>query len=146
MSALIEEAPEGQDVPLDESSVVVEPEDVQEVRRTSDLEIGGGVRENRPEDYLKSSPALRPWRSKVDQASLLSLAMGLTPFSTTIWVCPSIRKGANPYSYRRIVRGGLVGHAADVWGQRAMSSCPAATAMILPSLMILCSAKAWVSL
>jgi hypothetical protein len=43
MSALIEEAPEGQDVPLDESSVVVEPEDVQEVRRTSDLEIGEGV-------------------------------------------------------------------------------------------------------
>ena len=80
MSALIEEAPEGQDVPLDESSVVVEPEDVQEVRRSSDLELGGGVRENRPEDYLKSSPALRPWRSKVDQASLLSLAMGLTPF------------------------------------------------------------------
>jgi heptaprenylglyceryl phosphate synthase len=42
---LAEEAPEGPDVPLDESSVVVEPEDVQEVRRTSDLEIGGGVRE-----------------------------------------------------------------------------------------------------
>ena len=46
---LAEEAPEGPDVPLDESSVVVEPEDVQEVRRTSDLEIGEGVRENRPE-------------------------------------------------------------------------------------------------
>jgi hypothetical protein len=42
---LAEEAPEGPDVPLDESSVVVEPEGVQEVRRTSDLEIGGGVRE-----------------------------------------------------------------------------------------------------
>ena len=77
---LAEEAPEGPDVPLDESSVVVEPEDVQEVRRTSDLEIGGGLRETRPADYLQSSPALRPWRSKVDQASLLSLAMGLTPF------------------------------------------------------------------
>ena len=40
---LAEEAPEGPDVPLDESSVVVEPEDVQDVRRTSDLEIGGGA-------------------------------------------------------------------------------------------------------
>jgi hypothetical protein len=29
--------------------VVVEPEDVQEIRRTSDLEIGAAVRENRPE-------------------------------------------------------------------------------------------------
>ena len=67
---LAEEAPEGPDVPLDESSVVVEPEDVQEVRRTSDLEIGGGYAKNRPEDHLKSSPALRPWRSKVDQAPL----------------------------------------------------------------------------
>ena len=28
--------------------------------------------------------------------------------------------------------GEVLGHAADVWGQRAMSSCPAATAMILP--------------
>jgi hypothetical protein len=28
--------------------VVVEPEDVQEIRRTSDLEIGEAVRENRP--------------------------------------------------------------------------------------------------
>ena len=37
--------PEGPDVPLDESSVVVEPEDVQEIRRTSDLEIGEEVRE-----------------------------------------------------------------------------------------------------
>ena len=46
---LAEEAPEGPDVPLDESSVVVEPEDVQEVRRTSDLEIGEGYAKNRPE-------------------------------------------------------------------------------------------------
>jgi hypothetical protein len=46
---LAEEAPEGPAVTLDESSVVVEPEDVQEVRRTSDLEIGEGARENRPE-------------------------------------------------------------------------------------------------
>ena len=75
-----EEAPEGPDVPLDESTVVVEPEDVQEVRPTSDLEIGGGVPETGQSDQLKSSPALRPWRSKVDQASLLSLAMGLRPF------------------------------------------------------------------
>jgi hypothetical protein len=29
--------------------VVVEPEDVQEIRRTSDLEIGEAVRKNRPE-------------------------------------------------------------------------------------------------
>ena len=78
---LAEEAPEGPDVPLDESSVVVEPEDVQEVRPTSDLEIGGGVpRKQARGDQLKSSPALRPWRSKVDQASLLSLAMDLIPF------------------------------------------------------------------
>ena len=34
---------------------------------------------------------------------------------------------------------------ADVWAQRAMSSCPAATAMILLP-MSLCSAKVWVSL
>ena len=41
---LAEEAPVvGPDVLLDESSVVVEPEDVQDVRRTSDLEIGGGA-------------------------------------------------------------------------------------------------------
>jgi hypothetical protein len=65
---LAEEAPEGPDVPLDESSVVVEPEDVQEVRRTSDLEIGGGAtRETGQRDQLKSSPVLRPWRSKVDR-------------------------------------------------------------------------------
>jgi hypothetical protein len=37
---LAEEAPESPDVPLDESSVVVESEDVQEVRRTSDLDRG----------------------------------------------------------------------------------------------------------
>ena len=77
---LAEEAPEGPDVPLDESSVVVEPEDVQEVRRTSDLEIEEGYRKTGQRDQLKSSPALTPWRSKVDQVSLLSLAMGLTPF------------------------------------------------------------------
>jgi integrase len=57
--------------------VVVEPEDVQEIRRTSDLEIGEAVRENRQRDQLKSSPALRPWRLKVDQVYLLSLAMDL---------------------------------------------------------------------
>jgi hypothetical protein len=55
---LAEEAPEDPDVPLDESSVVVEPEDLQEVRRTSDLEIGEGVTGQR--NQLKSSPALRP--------------------------------------------------------------------------------------
>jgi hypothetical protein len=30
-------------------------------------------------DQLKSSPALRPWRLKVDQVYLLSLAMDLIP-------------------------------------------------------------------
>ena len=43
-----------------------------------------------------------------------------------------MRKGANPYSYGKSDVGDVLGHAADVWGQRAMSSCPAATAMILP--------------
>ena len=42
--------------------------------------IGEGYAKNRPRDQLKSSPALRPRRSKVDQASLPILAMGLTPF------------------------------------------------------------------
>jgi hypothetical protein len=46
---LAAEAPEGPDVPIDESSMVVDPKDVQELLRTSDLEIGEGVRENKPE-------------------------------------------------------------------------------------------------
>ena len=43
--------------------------------------------------------------------------------------------------------GDVLGHAADVWGQRAMSSCPAATAMILPIANdLVLRIKAWVSL
>jgi hypothetical protein len=50
-----------------------------------------------------------------------------------------MRKGQILILMENRTSGDVLG-PADVWGQRAMSSCPAATAMIL-LLMILCSAK-----
>jgi hypothetical protein len=114
---LAKEAPEGPDVPLDESSVVVDPEDVHEFHRTSDLEIGGGYAKTGQRD---PSPALRPWRSKVDQASLLSLAMGLvfttrlgTPLSPRNDYRPDMEPpiGIEPMTYA--LRGPSEPHAAS---------------------------------
>jgi hypothetical protein len=61
--------------------------------------------------------------SRPDQTSSLSLAMGLTTILTTIWVC---HRNA-PKSKALICKGNRtstdsLGHAADVWGSRAMSS------------------------
>jgi hypothetical protein len=70
----------------------------------------------------------------------LSSAMRLTTFMTTIRVCPlKSPKVRNPICKGNRTSADSLGHAADVWGSRAMSSCLVRCHRDdLASLMILC--------